>query len=174
MERRRLQGLGTYLSGETLGQPGTPETLISHLRQLTIADVVQTTAKLMQHIEAVGDRSLVERQAELLELYPPEFREDLRRLLQDPRGVQVLFYPQQLLSLQKLALKYGRDEPPTSFANGVWGAFLLAAAQVGDVSAHYSAFSFSCTTQAFVGRGPNRRASDLEITERPCQPHDVL
>lgn len=137
-EPPELHGFGVALEGRRLGEVGTFATLREHLGALRRADVIQSAAKLLQKLEAVENKDLKTIQFELIELFPPATHDGLRALLTTPTakgGVDVLFYPQQLRTLAKLAMALGEDGPPTSFDAGqLWPHFLLAAAQVTDVA----------------------------------------
>lgn len=126
------------MGGAHVGQPGTQETLRSHLSVLRATDVVQGAAKLSLLIERVGGNPYGAAQGELVdELFPAEVANRLRAGLEaggGNGGFDVLFFPGQLMALQKLALALAIPGPPTSFDDGSSvGHFVTAAAQVNDV-----------------------------------------
>lgn len=138
-----MEHLGTALSGDSIGEAGSPQTVREHLSCIRAADVIQTTAKIMMILEsATADdtKALQERLAK--DLFPSDVHGELLEMLSSSTaegGVDVLFYPQQLIALQKLALAVGEEGPPNSFDEyRLWSHFLLAAAQVTDVSAQLS------------------------------------
>jgi hypothetical protein len=148
-----LEHYSVTFSGVHLGEEGSVDSIVDRLSRMRTADVIQTTSKLMMFMEAVEGGGIRNVQASLAEaLFPREVSHRLLKLLEVPAangGVDVLFFPQQLMSLQKLALAVGEQGVPTSFGGGSqWGEFLLAAAQVSDVIQEKSAFPGSEVTGA--------------------------
>lgn len=133
-----LRAMRVGMSGQHLGRPGTPASLREHLGAMRANDVVQAAAKILIWMEEPGRDALGAAQRELAEgLFPEHITIELLRALDaggDAGGFDALFYPGQLLTLQKLALRVSQVGPPTSFDDGalVW-RFVLAAAQVGEV-----------------------------------------
>lgn len=133
-----MEAYAVAVTGAHLGEPGTPTTLQHHLRALRSADVVQSAAKLTIWLEAPGGSADGARQEQLVdELFPAEIATHLRSHLRaggDAGGFDALFFPGQLLALQRLALSEAQAGQPTSFNGGAEvGRFVLAAAQVNDV-----------------------------------------
>lgn len=138
-----MEHLGTTLSGETIGEPGNIETLREHLSRLRAADVIQTTSKIMMVLESVTAADAKSLQVRLAkELFPSSVQDELLELLSKSAaegGVDVVFYPQQLLTLQKLAHAVCEDGPPNSYDDHrLWGHFLIAAAQIADIANEFS------------------------------------
>lgn len=155
-----LEHVGVALSGEHIGGAhGTVESVAALVTTMRSSDVIQTTAKLMMAIEAVEGGGIAGVQERLATgLYPSKASSKLLRLLalpSDEGGVDVLFYPQQLMALQKVALAVGQQGPPTSFDNRTrWGEFLLAAALITDVIQ---------TTSDFPKTGISARQREREL-----------
>lgn len=138
-----MEHLGVTLSGEKIGEPGTIETVREHLSKLRAVDVIQTTSKIMMVLESVAGEDAKSTQVRLAkELFPANVQDELLDLLsRSPAegGVDVVFYPQQLLSMQKLAHAICEDGPPNSYDDHrLWNHFLIAAAQIADVINQYS------------------------------------
>lgn len=138
-----MEHLGTALSGEAIGEPGTIETVREHLSKLRAADVIQTTSKIMMVLESVATEDPESLQVRLAkELFPSSVQDELLEMLSRSAaegGVDVLFYPQQLISLQKLANAVCEEGPPNSFDEyRLWNHFLVAAAQIADVANLFS------------------------------------
>ena len=124
-------------ASDHLDAPGTFGSVEDLLSGLRAHDVVQATAKVMQTIESVSGGGLLEAQKILVNLFPPEYHENLLSLLElGPANgwFDVLFFPQQMLVMQRLALSLGEPGDPSSFDDRKkWGDFLLAAAQITDL-----------------------------------------
>ena len=125
------------LEGRHLGEPGTPETLRAHLRELPASDVIQMATKIMSVLEGQNGPSFLVRQFKFLELFSPEAAVKVDRLLSQTSGnggVDTIFFPGQLLTLMKLAASICDPGPPIGSMNAVqMSHFLLAAVQVNDV-----------------------------------------
>ena len=94
---------------------------------------MQMAAKILIWMEEPGRGGIVGAQRELVsELFPEETASSVHAALDaggDGGGFDALFYPGQLLKLQKLAARVGEPGPPTSFGGGALvGKFVLAAA----------------------------------------------
>jgi hypothetical protein len=138
-----MEHLGVTLSGEKIGEPGTIETVREHLSKLRAVDVIQTTSKIMMVLESVAGGDAKSTQVRLAkELFPADVQEELLALLsRSPAegGVDVVFYPQQLLCMQKLAHAICEEGPPNSYDDHrLWTHFLIAAAQISDVINQFS------------------------------------
>lgn len=145
------QQFGVAVSGLHFGRRGTLDSVVSRMSQLRTADVVQGASKLMMSMEAVEGGGMRGVQTSLADsLYPDEVSDELRRLLArgpEEGGIDVLFYPQQLMSLQKLALAVGVPGAPTSFdERRDWGDFLLAAAELTDVIDDMSSYPYGASS----------------------------
>lgn len=127
------------MGGVHLGEPGTEQTLRRHLEMMQAVDVVQSAAKINALLERVsGNDTYGSDQRDLVgALFPSEIATRLQAALDagsDGGGFDVLFFPGQLLALQKLALAVAQPGPPTSFGGGTLvGHFVTAAAQVNDL-----------------------------------------
>ncbi len=138
-----MSHLGVFLDGETLtGEVGTPAGLADLLRDLNAADVIQSASKILLVLESLDTHGVRGAQDSLVDLFPAELHPRLRELMAGvPDGGGILFYPQQLLALQRLATVFGRPGNPTSFGGGSeWGQFLKACAWTGDVATAVSGF----------------------------------
>lgn len=139
-----MRNMSIFLDGPALtGEEGTPQKLEAALSNLVASDVVQTASKILMSMESLAAKGVLGRQEEFVELFPPPLR---RRILEQmaaaPGGQAALFYPQQLVALQRLAIVTSKPGPPTSFASGdQWEDFLRVCAWVGDVSTQLSGFT---------------------------------
>lgn len=130
-----------HLNGQTLGAPGTPDTLRKLLAGLSAASVVQSAAKVVHHLEQPGSYLDREVQLGLLELFPHQMHDTLREMLEvggARGGIDVLFHRQQMLGLQKVALAAGIPGPPSSLEPVETWALIKAAAQVNDIADSYT------------------------------------
>jgi hypothetical protein len=126
------------VSGAHLGELGSPATIRKHLQAVRASNVVQTAAKLSIYLEGVAGEPYGSVQLDLVnELFSGHIADRLKRGLAtggDGGGFDVMFFPGQLMSLQKLAVAVGQPGPPTSFdQRALFGHFLTLAAQVNDV-----------------------------------------
>lgn len=139
MSRREfLEDIQVSLSARMhLGLETTPEVVRRLAASLSRFDVIQSAAKLMFFMESVTGKGVRGSQETLLELFPSPLKEDLSAQLSlgsNRGGFDALFFPQQIMALQRLALAYGKDEAPTSFdARARWDDFLKLSALVSDL-----------------------------------------
>ena len=133
-----MRALGVGASGAHFSEPGTPSTLVAQFAQMRSTDIVQAAAKLTIWLEQPGRGSYGPAQQEMVDvLFPGRMASRIRSALAvggERGGFDALFFPGQLLALQKLGLAAGLPGPPTSFDDGeLVPTFVLAAAQVNDV-----------------------------------------
>ncbi len=124
--------------GDHFGEPGTPQSLARLIGNMSAIDVVQAAARLSITLEQSDRGTLLESQCELVrEIFPPDiaaaYEADLAAGNEAGR-YDALFFPGQLMALERLALAMGAEGEPSSFQDGQQVEdFVLAAAQVNDV-----------------------------------------
>lgn len=127
------------VGGHHLGaEVGTVESVRYAIRSLSSVDVVQAAARLSITLEQSDRGSAVDSQRALArEIFPEEIAAAVEADLEAGHQggkYDALFFPGQLMAMERLALAMGADGPGTSFENGdKVMAFVLAAAQVNDV-----------------------------------------
>ncbi|HVV35181.1 MAG TPA: hypothetical protein VHC63_01170 [Acidimicrobiales bacterium] len=137
MAERRMSQMAVGASGEHFGAPGTPESLAAIVSGMSVIDAVQAAARLSVTLEQSDRGSTLESQRDLIrEIFPPDtaaaFEADLAAGHEAGR-YDALFFPGQLMALERLALAMGVEGPGTSFQDGERVQdFVLAAAQVND------------------------------------------
>ena len=133
-----MRQMAVGAGGAHFGTSGTVASLTELISSLTAIDVVQAAAKVSIALEQLGRGSLLDSQRDLAsEMFSPDVAAGIVADLEAGGAggrYDALFFPGQLMAMQRLALALGREGPGTSFDDGqLVDRFVMAAAQLNDV-----------------------------------------
>ena len=112
--------LHTYITYEELfGKPIAEHEVVDLLAELSAYDVLNTIAHLSCMVSTAPfmDRARQSRIMEALR-WPAEARDAIEKVLDASKGPRVLFFPQQLIHLARLAVLHADDRPPDDYRGG--------------------------------------------------------